>query len=52
MGLEQVEIHEIVGRAVASKLAIPEFQREFVWDAQKASSRSFGIVGGAHWRSS
>ncbi len=35
MGLEQVEIREIVNRAVNNKLDIPEFQREFVWDAQK-----------------
>jgi hypothetical protein len=35
MGLEQVDIREIVERAVNNKLDIPEFQREFIWDAQK-----------------
>lgn len=35
MGLEQAGIKEIVERAVGNKVDIPEFQREFVWDAQQ-----------------
>jgi hypothetical protein len=35
MGLAQVSVAEIVDSAVTNKLDIPEFQRDFVWDAQK-----------------
>ncbi|HEV3309793.1 MAG TPA: DUF262 domain-containing protein [Chloroflexota bacterium] len=35
MAIEQLKIREIVARAVDKKLDIPEFQREFVWDAEQ-----------------
>lgn len=35
MGLEHVQVREIVERAVAHKWGIPEFQRGFVWTPQK-----------------
>lgn len=35
MGLEQLEISEIVKQAVSKNVDIPEFQREFVWDPEQ-----------------
>ena len=35
MGLEQLEISEIVKQAVDKSVDIPEFQREFVWDPEQ-----------------
>ncbi len=35
MALEQLSIEEIADQAVTSKIDIPEFQREFVWDAEQ-----------------
>jgi hypothetical protein len=35
MALEQLKIHEIVKQAVSKNVDIPEFQREFVWDADQ-----------------
>lgn len=35
MALEQVEISEIVQRAVQKSLDVPEFQRDFVWDPEQ-----------------
>lgn len=35
MGLEQLEISEIVKQAVSKSVDIPEFQREFVWDPEQ-----------------
>ncbi|RLI39983.1 hypothetical protein DRO64_09740 [Candidatus Bathyarchaeota archaeon] len=35
MGVEQVEVHELVMRAVEKKVDIPEFQREFVWSREQ-----------------
>lgn len=35
MGLEQLEIHEIVNQAVSKSVDIPEFQREFIWDPEQ-----------------
>lgn len=35
MGLEHVEVREIVERAVTHRWGIPEFQRGFVWTPQK-----------------
>jgi hypothetical protein len=34
MALEQMKVHEIVRQAVGKNVDIPEFQREFVWDAE------------------
>lgn len=35
MALEQLRVREIVKQAVSKQLDIPEFQREFVWDAEQ-----------------
>lgn len=35
MALEQLKIREIVKQAVSKNMDIPEFQREFVWDAEQ-----------------
>lgn len=35
MALEQLKIREIVKQAVSKNVDIPEFQREFVWDAEQ-----------------
>ena len=37
MGLEQLEISEIVKQAVDKSVDIPEFQREFVWIRNRLS---------------
>jgi len=35
MALEQLKVREIVNQAVSKNVDIPEFQREFVWDAEQ-----------------
>jgi hypothetical protein len=35
MALEQLKVREIVRQAVGKNVDIPEFQREFVWDAEQ-----------------
>jgi hypothetical protein len=35
MAIEQLKVHEIVKQAVSKNVDIPEFQREFVWDAEQ-----------------
>lgn len=35
MAIEQLKIHELVKQAVGKNVDIPEFQREFVWDAEQ-----------------
>jgi len=35
MALEQLKVREIVRQAVSKNVDIPEFQREFVWDAEQ-----------------
>jgi len=35
MGLEQIDVSEIVDRAVSKEVDIPEFQRDFIWDPEK-----------------
>jgi len=35
MALEQLKVREIVKQAVSKNVDIPEFQREFVWDAEQ-----------------
>lgn len=35
MAIEQSKVHEIVKQAVSKNVDIPEFQREFVWDAEQ-----------------
>ncbi len=35
MALEQLRVREIVKQAVSKNVDIPEFQREFVWDAEQ-----------------
>ncbi|MGQ9849568.1 MAG: hypothetical protein ACUVSU_05890 [Aggregatilineaceae bacterium] len=35
MALEQLKIREIVRQAVSKNVDVPEFQRDFVWDAEQ-----------------
>jgi uncharacterized protein with ParB-like and HNH nuclease domain len=35
MAIEQLTVREIVKQAVGKSLDVPEFQRDFVWDADQ-----------------
>jgi hypothetical protein len=37
MKIEQMKVSQLLDRCVASCFAVPEFQREFVWDAKRAT---------------
>lgn len=37
MKIEQMKVSQLLGRSEAGYFAVPEFQREFVWDAKRAT---------------